>query len=1136
MAFITNRNKDGATTLAKRLAELISHTDQLDMLVGFFFFSGVKVLAGALRDRPEMKMRVLVGMDAEFALGQLVEVVQKGGADSNEAVEERFMESMKKIMGSSFVDSQAFHERVGIFIDLLETKRLDIRKTRDPNHAKLYIFAMDESQVGNKKYWITGSSNFSEPGLKLRDELNVQIGDFGEDEAQKYFDDLWNVAVPLTDDGASRTRLVRILKECSVAAEVTPFEAYYLVLQNYLEHQKTLLKELQVERILKGAGFTKYRYQVDAVAQAMARLDAYRGVIIADVVGLGKSIIGGLLGAVRSKRGLVVCPPGLMGDPSGSTGGWHEYLNKFKLHDWEVWSRGKLEDLSEKLKKDPDFDMVIVDEAHNFRNERTEDYGRLADICFGKEVVLLTATPFNNRPSDLQALLHLFSPGKQSPFVVGGELDERFRFFMQRYENILKLNKAIAKEDYAAIEKQLKACGIEPLSCNCGRDMEKTRKAAASASRRLTRQIRQIMEKIVIRRNRLDLTSDPDYKDEITTLSKVRDPKEQFYELSVEQDKFYDKVIKDYFGPGGAFHGAIYHPQAYLKDKEGTDEAQENLYQMLRGRLVQRFESSFGAFKMSVKSVKRSLELSLKFVERMNTFLYSRKAMDKILNIDDYEDAVAAMLEAIREQEELYEKRGVKTKNAIFYDISAKGFDGRRFVSDIKEDIGLMEGILEEVEALKLDVKDPKAAKLVKVLKDVLEDKHPDIPIEEDSPRRKVIVFSTFKDTIVHIRKWVEKAFPGNVLVVTGDNFGKEMARSAKENFDASFEVQTEEYDVLLTTDKLSEGFNLNRAGLVINYDIPWNPTRVIQRVGRINRIGRKVFDNLYIFNFFPTVKGSSIVANRAIAENKMFAIHEILGEDAKIFSIDEEPTPSGLYSKVSHFGEDEAMSFYTEAKIKYQKAKAFLEKNHPEIIERIVGYPGNVKTAWEGTPHATYMFRRQGPGFFALVSRKSEIEIEEVPLEDALKDVELDCKEWNTPRVDFSPEFWKYAVQEEGKPKGVYESLKAYKPKGLHLAHATIGDAVVAVQVLRKLKGALSASLRKFAMDVADDIQNYGTIPIYTVRKIARVGNIKSESEALEELENILIDVRAIRGNDYLSLVKRRVDAESIVVTIEKR
>ena len=497
MAFITNQNKDGATTLAKRLTELVSHADQLDMLVGFFYFSGVKVLAEALRDRPRLKMRVLVGMDAEYAVGQLVEVVQKGGADSAEAIQERFFESMKKILGSPVVDTQAFHERVGIFIDLLETKRLEVRKTRDPNHAKLYIFAMDE--------------------------------------------------------------------------------------------------------------------------------------------------------------------------------------------------------------------------------------------------------------------------------------------------------------------------------------------------------------------------------------------------------------------------------------------AQENLYQMLRSKLVQRFESSFGAFKMSVKSVKRSLELSLKFVERMNTFLYSRKAMDRILAIDDYEDAVAAMLEAIRDLEEMYEKKGVKTKNAIFYDIAAKNFDGKRFIADIKEDVALMEKILEEVETLKLDAKDPKAATLVGFLTDVLGGTHADIPVETESPRRKIIVFSSFKDTIVHIAKWVEKAFPGRVLVVTGDNFGKEMARSVKENFDASFDVQTDDFDILLTTDKLSEGFNLNRAGLVVNYDIPWNPTRVIQRVGRINRIGKKVFDNLFIFNFFPTVKGSTIVANRAIAENKMFAIHQILGEDAKIFSIEEEPTPAGLYSKVSSFGDEEAMNFYTDAKIKYQRARTFL-------------------------------------------------------------------------------------------------------------------------------------------------------------------------------------------------------------------
>lgn len=1135
MAFITNRAWEGETTLERRLTELIGHADQLDMLVGFFYFSGVKVLAEALRDRPNLKMRVLVGMDAEFAVGQLVEVIAKGGGDSQEAVQERFYLSMKKIMGSAAVDTQAFHERVGIFIDLLKTKRLDIRKTRDPNHAKLYIFGMDETQVGNRKYWITGSSNFSAPGLSLRNELNVQIGDFGHEEVQRYFDDLWAKAVPLTATEEQNKRLIQILLECSVAAEITPFEAYFLVLRNYLEHQRTQLKELQVERYLKDAGFTKYRYQLDAVSQAMMRLDAYHGVIIADVVGLGKSIIGGLLGAVRAKRGLIICPPGLMGDPGGTTGGWYEYLIKFKLlgQGWEVWSRGKLDELTEKLKKDPDFDMVIVDEAHNFRSERTEDYGLLADICFGKEVVLLTATPFNNRPSDLLALLHLFSPGKQSPFVVGGELDERFRFFMQRYENILKLNKAIAKQDYAAIDKLLKACGIEPLSCNCGRDLEKTRKASVHASRKLTKQIRQIMEKIVIRRNRLDLMSDPDYKDEITTLSKVQDPKEQFFELSPEQNQFYDRVIKDYFGPGGAFHGAIYHPQAYLEDKEGTDEAQENLYQMLRSKLVQRFESSFGAFKMSLKSVKRSMELSLQFIDRMHTFLYSRKAMDRILNIDDYEDAVAAMLEAIREQEEEYERKGIKTKNAIFYDLSAKDFNGKKFRADIVEDIELLEQILNEVEALKLDTKDPKASRLAAALKDVLGDSHKDIPIEANSPKRKVLVFSSFKDTIVHVSKWIEKAFPGRVLVVTGDNFGKEMSRLVKENFDASFDVQADDFDILLTTDKLSEGFNLNRAGLVVNYDIPWNPTRVIQRVGRINRIGKKVFESLYIFNFFPTVKGATIVDNRTIAENKMFAIHQILGEDAKIFSLDEEPTPADLYSKISSFGEEEGMSAYTAAKIEYLRHKTFLEKNHPEVLERIGRFPNNVKTAMEKSPHATYMFRRQGPSFFAIVNRKEQAEIEEISLEEALRGIQCD---WKEPRVDFSPEFWRYATQEKDKPKGVYEAMKNYKPKGMQLARSTIGDAELAINVLNGSKDRLSVGLRKFAMDVADDIQNYGTIPIYTVRRIARVGNIKSEEEKVDELETILCDIRAIRGNDYLAVVKRRLDAESILVTVENR
>ena len=1144
MAFITNQQKEGATTLKKRLTELTTHADKLDMLVGFFYFSGVKVMAEAFRDRPNMTLRVLVGMEADLHLGELVEISRESKGASNETIKERFRESLKKIVGSDFADKQAFHERLEIFIGLLESGRLEIKKTRDPNHAKLYIFELDESQVGSRKYWITGSSNFSEPGLMRRDELNVQIGDFGHKEVQEYFDDLWEDAVPLAATDEDRAVIIKILKTASVAADITPFEAYFLVLQNYIEHQQTKLKELQVDNILEEAGFKKYRYQVDAVAQACARLDAYGGIIIADVVGLGKSIIGGLIGALRAKRGLIICPPGLMGDPKGDAGGWYEYRDKFKLHGWEIWSRGKLEDLEDKLKHDNAFDMVIVDEAHNFRNERTEDYERLANICFGKETVLLTAMPYNNRPGDLLALLRLFTSLKKSPLVAGGDLELKFSIFIARFRSIASLRRTLAyrkkhpeeaKRLQKEIDKLLKDCGIEGLKCDFGHDEKKTFAEIERVSQRLSKQIRQIMEKIVIRRNRLDLLNDPDYKKEIDSLSTVQDPKEQFFELTDEQNAFYDKVINDYFGDRGAFHGAIYHPQAYLKSKEGTDEAQENLYHMLLSSLVQRFESSFGAFRKSIESVKRSLEISLAFVEKMHVFLYSRKAMEQILLLDTNEEREEAMIAAIVEQQEKYEKKGVKTKNAISYNITGGDFNGKRFVEHIKADIALLGKILEEVSGLKLESKDPKAASLVRAIGKVLDGTHPAIAAEPDAPKRKILVFSTFTDTIRHIGKLVEKKFPGRVISVTGANFGKERALEVKRNFDASFEEQVDDFDILLATDKLSEGFNLNRAGVVVNYDIPWNPTRVIQRVGRINRIGKKVFDSLYIFNFFPTKKGDEIVANRQIAESKMFAIHKILGEDSKMFSITEEPTAAKLYDKLSHFGEEEDISFYTSAKKKYLAARCSLEKHDPEAFERIKGFPNNVKTAWNGNPKETVLLRRCGPSFFALAYGGDTGVIEEIALEDAITRLECD---WDTPRVAFSGEFWRLPNLDDPKhPKdGIYAMLKNYRPTGAAKGGAGhLSESAQAIAAIAAIKGELPEALQKFAGDVAEDIQNYGSVPAQTVKKIKEAGNIKKKDDRIAELSGILANLLDVRGADYLAKLKKRYDGEAVIVTVEK-
>jgi len=205
------------------------------------------------------------------------------------------------------------------------------------------------------------------------------------------------------------------------------------------------------------------------------------------------------------------------------------------------------------------------------------------------------------------------------------------------------------------------------------------------------------------------------------------------------------------------------------------------------------------------------------------------------------------------------------------------------------------------VQELDLVANDPKVARLVKAVKDVLQT----VPAPGE-PRRKVVVFTEYLDTLHHIAPLLEKVFPGRVLVA-GSHLSKGFFDDLLTNFDASYpaDKQCDDYDILLATDKLSEGVNLNRAGAIINYDIPWNPTRVIQRLGRINRIGRKVFTRLYIYNFFPTEQGADVIKSREVAAQKMFLIHNTLGEDAKIFAPDETPSPAELFKRINRNPEE---------------------------------------------------------------------------------------------------------------------------------------------------------------------------------------------------------------------------------------
>jgi superfamily II DNA/RNA helicase len=276
-------------------------------------------------------------------------------------------------------------------------------------------------------------------------------------------------------------------------------------------------------------------------------------------------------------------------------------------------------------------------------------------------------------------------------------------------------------------------------------------------------------------------------------------------------------------------------------------------------------------------------------------------------------------------------------------------------------------------------------------------------PSNGDEPLRKVILFSEYVDTVKHLDPILQKYFPGQVLSVHG-NLGIQVLDEILLNFDASVKKrnQRNDYRILLTSDKLSEGFNLNRAGAIINYDIPWNPTRVIQRLGRINRIGAKVFEKLLIFNFFPTEQGSTVVRSREIAGNKMFLIHNTLGEDSKIFDVDETPVPSELFTRISRNPEEsEEEGILT----RIRRELSLIEKEHPEVIRRIKDLPSRVKTAKNAEKYGLVLCRRKSLGFFVSnLDGNDDSTPQALLFEECLPFIQCGYSE---PRFEMSSLFW---------------------------------------------------------------------------------------------------------------------------------
>ena len=446
LTFFTNEE---GQSLLSRFKATLKDTQLFDVLVGYFRTSGFYQLYESLE--PVEKIRILVGLNVDRETYDIMQYHEQLGMldfESHQRTKKQFQQNLKTEIETSNENDN--HLEIGIkkFIEFLKTelenqeqdkstggngKKLEIRAYPSKNiHAKVYIgrFYPDDRDYG---FVITGSSNFSESGFIANREFNVELRKKMDVKfAENQFNTLWKESVDISDDFIDT-----ITKKTWLNDEITPYELYLKLIYEYLEEDINLADEFDP---FLPDGFMKLKYQSQAAIQAKKILETYNGVFLADVVGLGKTFITALLLQQLQGRTLIVCPPVLKDY-------WKDSLFDFGIRSFEVESLGKLEHIIKRgLER---FDYIVVDEAHRFRNENTQSYANLLDICRGKKVVLVTATPLNNTVDDIFAQIKLFQAPKNSTIPGVPNLEKFFNGLKTKLKKVEKTDpvyKTLIKE------------------------------------------------------------------------------------------------------------------------------------------------------------------------------------------------------------------------------------------------------------------------------------------------------------------------------------------------------------------------------------------------------------------------------------------------------------------------------------------------------------------------------------------------------------------------------------------------------------------------------------------------------------------------------------------------------------------
>ena len=528
------------------------------------------------------------------------------------------------------------------------------------------------------------------------------------------------------------------------------------------------------------------------------------------------------------------------------------------------------------------YNNVFIDEAHRFRTEDNITYEKLSQITRGKRVILVTATPYNNSPRDILSQIKLFQKPKKSTIPNLPNLENFF----------------------SSLEKRLK-----------GLDRQRNRIEYLNTVKANAKEIREkILKYLMVRRTRSEIINyfSKDLEKQHLKFPDVADPEPILYQLDKEEDEIFSTTIESI---AQKFKYARYMPLLYYKGDvaKADQQGQKNMGKFMKILLVKRLESSFFAFKNTLDRFIASYERFLDEFKKGNVYV-SKKYINKIFELLEQDDEAAIQRLVDEDMAQRYK---------------AEDFEDS-FKVDLENDLSILRDIAKLWRRVS---RDPKLAKFIDILSS-----------RKILSENKLIIFTESKETAQYLEKNLNTKFPNQVISFHGSSSAS-VREKVIENFDPGTRNPADDYRVLITTEVLSEGVNLHRSNVVINYDIPWNPTRLMQRTGRINRVDTP-FDKIYTFNFFPTKQSNDQIKLEESAEAKIEAFIELLGADAKLLTEGEEIKSHDLWirltSKEVITGEDEK----EESDLKYLSIIRDIRDNAPDLFEKIKRLPKKARTA----------------------------------------------------------------------------------------------------------------------------------------------------------------------------------------------